>query len=161
MRLPDLEILRDYPTLGPAGESRMDVNGLAASIELYLGRDVLTNPVAGHLVCVQWKGYVAGVRKYQGEILDKRRSRSDSRKNFAPLNLMSMYLDPVIGKVFATCSEDYSKYSMSEDSKAMIDMIRWQYENWLLKGLREIGQPVVTAVKAVAQEFASGCLRFP
>jgi hypothetical protein len=38
---PALDLLRDYPTLGPGGLTSLDVNGLAASIELYLGKDVL------------------------------------------------------------------------------------------------------------------------
>ena len=44
----DLELAEKYPTLGPPSEQfpggRIDVaniNGLACSIELYLGRDVL------------------------------------------------------------------------------------------------------------------------
>jgi len=51
-RLPDLEDLRAYPTLGPTGSTTMDVNGIAASIELYLGRDALTAS-DGKLVPVQ------------------------------------------------------------------------------------------------------------
>ena len=40
---PHLEVARDYPTLGPSGEITMDVNGLAGSLELYLGEDILRN----------------------------------------------------------------------------------------------------------------------
>jgi hypothetical protein len=49
----------------------MDVNGSAAGIELYLGRDVLTDD-EGTLIPVQWKGFESSLRRYQGEILDKR-----------------------------------------------------------------------------------------
>jgi hypothetical protein len=70
-RLPDLEGLRAYPTLGPTGSTTMDVNGIAASIELYLGRDALTAS-DGKLVPVQWTGYDAGIGQYQGEIMRKR-----------------------------------------------------------------------------------------
>ena len=38
---PELSLLRRYPTLGPNGRSDLDVNGLAASIELYFGEDIL------------------------------------------------------------------------------------------------------------------------
>ncbi|MFI9574568.1 HEPN/Toprim-associated domain-containing protein [Microbispora rosea] len=69
---PDLELAQAYPTLGPQGEVVMDVNRLACSIELYLGRDVLTEN-NGKLTPVQWKGYMSKVRAYQGEILDKGR----------------------------------------------------------------------------------------
>lgn len=67
--LPDLDLARRYPTIGPQGEHVMDVNGLAASIEMFLGTDVLT--VDGALVPVQWSGYSKGVGAYQGELADK------------------------------------------------------------------------------------------
>lgn len=70
LKYPDIELLRSYPTLGPSGESRLDVNGLAASMELYFGEDVLTRP-DGSLSPVQWKGYIEGVASYQGEVVGK------------------------------------------------------------------------------------------
>lgn len=77
LRYPDLEIARNYPTLGPPGFGlpngslmNADVNGLAGSIELYLGRDVLTQD-DGSLQPVQWTSYNQGMRQYQGEITNK------------------------------------------------------------------------------------------
>lgn len=67
---PDIELLRSYPTLGPNGKSNLDVNGLAASIELYFGEDVLRRS-DGSLAPVQWKGYIEPVGSYQGEVLGK------------------------------------------------------------------------------------------
>jgi len=67
---PSLEMLRSYPTLGPSGNTNLDVNGLAASIELYLGRDVLTQD-DGSLTPVQWKGYNETLGQYQGEVMRK------------------------------------------------------------------------------------------
>lgn len=67
---PGLEMLRSYPTLGPSGNTNLDVNGLAASIELYLGRDVLTQD-DGSLTPVQWKGYNETLGQYQGEVMRK------------------------------------------------------------------------------------------
>lgn len=67
---PDIELLRNYPTLGPSGNTNLDVNGLAASIELYFGTDVLRRP-DGLLAPVQWKGYIESVTSYQGEVLGK------------------------------------------------------------------------------------------
>ena len=67
---PNLPLARDYPTLGPSGGARMDVNGLAGSFELYLGEDALRDD-DGVLSPVQWTGYDRRVRSYQGEILDK------------------------------------------------------------------------------------------
>jgi hypothetical protein len=79
LRLPDLEWLTNYPTIGPSGKVAMDVNGVAASIELYLGNDVL---FAGgkQLAPVQWTGFDPGMRQYQGEILDKDRIRERFRQ---------------------------------------------------------------------------------
>ncbi|MFE9183752.1 HEPN/Toprim-associated domain-containing protein [Micromonospora haikouensis] len=70
MHYPDLGFASSYPTLGPQGSVDMDVNGLAGSIELYLGRDVLSRE-DGSLLPVQWKGYMGKIKAYQGEILDK------------------------------------------------------------------------------------------
>ena len=74
---PRLALAATYPTLGPpsAGEpgGRLDVadvNGLACSIELYLGRDLLSLP-DGTLKPVQWHSYVSGMHQYQGEVVDK------------------------------------------------------------------------------------------
>ena len=69
---PDLAIAENYPTIGPSGRDRMNVNGLAGSIELYLGRDVLENG-NGEFIPVQWTGYQRGVDAYQGEVLDKKK----------------------------------------------------------------------------------------
>ncbi len=49
----------------------MDVNGMAASIELYLGADILSED--GKFSPVQWTGYDAASKKYQGEVLNKKR----------------------------------------------------------------------------------------
>ena len=70
IQYPDCDLGKDYPTLGPQGRSRMNVNGWAGGIELYLGRDVLVDE-SGALSPVQWTGYNRKLRVYQGEILDK------------------------------------------------------------------------------------------
>ena len=67
---PNTDFLRSYPTLGPSGRVDLDVNGLAASIELYLGTDVLTGS-NGQLHPVQWKGFIESLGKYQGEVMHK------------------------------------------------------------------------------------------
>ena len=66
---PLREWMKSYPTLGPSGNVLLDVNGTAASIELYLGCDVLNQ--GGHLCPVQWAGYSQSLKSYQGELLDK------------------------------------------------------------------------------------------
>lgn len=67
---PELDILKNFPTIGPNGLTSMNVNGLAASIELYLGEDILRNQQE-ELTPIQWKGYVEPLKKYQGEVLQK------------------------------------------------------------------------------------------
>lgn len=69
LHLPDASHCMSYPTLGPTGNSPMNINGLAASIELFFGLDVLTSQ--GELVPIQWRGYDEGMRQYQGEIMRK------------------------------------------------------------------------------------------
>jgi hypothetical protein len=66
---PNIALAENYPTLGPTGISDMDVNGLAGSIEMYLGKEVLN--IDGQLIPVQWKGFDSGQRKYQGEVIEK------------------------------------------------------------------------------------------
>ena len=68
--LPHLPLATHYPTIGPQGQIETDINGLACSLELYLGRDMLED-ATGKLIPVQWGGMMQGVRKYQGEILNK------------------------------------------------------------------------------------------
>jgi hypothetical protein len=69
LKLPDLKRLRKYPTIGLSRPISMNVNGLAASIELYLGDDVLREN--GKLAPVKWSAYNPLVGKYQGEVLGK------------------------------------------------------------------------------------------
>ncbi|WNI14076.1 hypothetical protein [Actinacidiphila sp. ITFR-21] len=76
LQYPRLEIAENYPTLGPpttdapkGQPSYADVNGLAGSIEIYLGRDVLE--LDGALRPVQWGNYSPGSQQYQGEITGK------------------------------------------------------------------------------------------
>jgi hypothetical protein len=67
---PPLPNAKLWPTTGPQGTVAMDVNGLAGSIELYLGSDVLHD--AGRLLApVHWKGYVSALERYQGEVANK------------------------------------------------------------------------------------------
>jgi hypothetical protein len=73
-QLPYLPALCSYPTIGPTGRVDMDVNGMAASIELYLGSDVLTAP-SGQLSPVQWTGYNTRLRQYQGEVIGEEQIR--------------------------------------------------------------------------------------
>src|SRR5947209_3631733 len=63
-------MLRKYPTIGPNGLAALEVNGLAGSIELYLGEDVLRG-ASSTLTPVQWQGYSGTLKQYQGEVIRK------------------------------------------------------------------------------------------
>lgn len=77
LQFPPISLATQYPTLGPpttdAPEGSLalaDVNGLAGSIELYLGHDVLSLP-DGTFRPVQWSSYMGGSKRYHGAISDK------------------------------------------------------------------------------------------
>jgi hypothetical protein len=71
LTLPHLELARRYPTIGPNGALRTDINGCACSIELYLGTAALPGE-DGSLMPVQWRGYESKLKRYQGELVDKK-----------------------------------------------------------------------------------------
>jgi hypothetical protein len=70
MHLPDTALARSYPTLGPGGLQRMDVNGAGAPIELYLGRSALTGD-DGKLRPIRWSQWNRNVERYHGVVQDK------------------------------------------------------------------------------------------
>lgn len=72
LRYPPIEVAKSYPTIGPSGLVQMDVNGLAGSLEMYFGEDVLKQE-DGSLTPVQWRGYDQALCQYQGELLNKAR----------------------------------------------------------------------------------------
>lgn len=67
---PESDFLKSYPTIGPGGIQELDVNGLAGSIELYLGKECI-EATENTLNPVQWKGYVQDLNAYHGEVLNK------------------------------------------------------------------------------------------
>ncbi|MDQ7095473.1 HEPN/Toprim-associated domain-containing protein [Desulfosporosinus sp. PR] len=67
--LPHIELAENYPTIGPTKDECVDINRKACSIELFLGRDVLTEN--GNLIPIMWKGYIDKIGTYQGEIIKK------------------------------------------------------------------------------------------
>lgn len=88
MTLPDIALARSYPTDGPNGGAVQDVNGLAASIELYFGEDVLRDPAA-RLAVVSWKARNETIGRYQGEV-----QRKDELKQRFLAKLARCELDP-------------------------------------------------------------------
>jgi len=77
LKLPDLKELKKYPTIGPSGPRAMNVNGSAASIELYLGENILRHN--GKLPRVKWTAYSPGTGKYQGSLLDTDKDKIHKR----------------------------------------------------------------------------------
>ncbi|RCR69406.1 HEPN/Toprim-associated domain-containing protein [Larkinella punicea] len=74
-KYPDIKIAKNYPTMGPSGIVNMDINGLAGSIEIYLGNNILQDE-NGNLTPIMWKGYNSTLKKYQGELIDKNKFHS-------------------------------------------------------------------------------------
>lgn len=69
IQYPDIKTAKRYPTLGPSGIKLLNINKLAASIEIYFGKDSLDNGT--NLTPIQWKGYDDKLGQYQGEITEK------------------------------------------------------------------------------------------
>ncbi|HEX8127075.1 MAG TPA: hypothetical protein VF548_15980 [Allosphingosinicella sp.] len=70
MLLPDTKLAASYPTLGPAGLGRMNVNGAGAPIEMYMGRPSLKGP-DGRLRPVRWTQWMESIGRYQGVVPEK------------------------------------------------------------------------------------------
>lgn len=60
IKLPDLEEFKSFPTIGPSGEHRADINGKAAALECYLK---LPQPCR-----IRWTNYEQRAGSYQGSI---------------------------------------------------------------------------------------------
>jgi hypothetical protein len=82
LHYPVLEFARQYPTVGPNGEAAMDVNGLAGSLELYFGIDVLRRD-DGELIPVHWRAFDNAVGQYQGELMEKPASQERFEKKLS------------------------------------------------------------------------------
>ena len=70
--LPEIELARSYPTVGPQGAHTMDVNGDAVGIELFMGKHNLCDE-KGELFPIRWTQYYSGAQSYQGEVSEKER----------------------------------------------------------------------------------------
>jgi hypothetical protein len=123
LQYPFLPLATTYPTLGPSGDVVMDVNGLACSIELYLGKDVLMSE--GFLSPVQWKGFDEGLRRYQGEITNKARIQErfkaklrDAERSTAPIQGQDWSgLSLILGQLItAFHSEDAEELLANEEA---------------------------------------------
>jgi hypothetical protein len=79
--LPNLSLAKQYPTIGPQGNTVEDINGRACSIEMYLGTDVLTH--SGQLIPVHWRNLEEQINQYQGEVAKKAQVQQDFLKKLS------------------------------------------------------------------------------
>lgn len=73
----------------------MNINGLACSIEMYLGDDILLKD--GNYIPIHWKAYNEKEKKYQGELSEKSYVQDEFRKkikdgNFKESSAMELIL---------------------------------------------------------------------
>jgi hypothetical protein len=103
--LPDLEFACDYPTVGPTGKVNADINGTAASIETFLGREALTRD--DELRPVRWSQWNKQAERYQGEIEGKSEVSASylaaikQNKNPADLRRRFSDIDALLRAIFA------------------------------------------------------------
>lgn len=99
LKYPDISIAKKYPTVGPTGKKKMNVNGLACSIEMYFGADVLTRN--NELIPIQWKGFEEKEKKYQGEIADKNYVQETFRKKLKKTEVTEIEeLNKLLNEIF-------------------------------------------------------------
>ncbi len=109
MFYPDLPIAKNYPTSGAQGDVKMNVNGLACSVEMYLGEDALTDG-NGNLLPVCWKSKMPRTGNYQGEVSQKgdiqkryKQKVSDAKSSGIQLSQdwsgMELIIDAIISKL--------------------------------------------------------------
>ncbi|MDP3692709.1 HEPN/Toprim-associated domain-containing protein [Bradyrhizobium sp.] len=65
LKLPDLAEFRFFPTVGPGGQHRLDINGQAAALECYLQLD--------DNACIRWSSFNSNLSTYQGALINKDR----------------------------------------------------------------------------------------
>jgi len=97
--LPDHESFESFQTLGPTGKEKIDINGKAVAIECYLD---LFRPELPNEPLVQWSGYKADVKQYQGALAKKEKYTKDFLEN-TPDDLLNTGYDlSKLGKVVDT-----------------------------------------------------------
>jgi HEPN/Toprim N-terminal domain 1 len=124
--LPEIEILNDYPTIGPSGMVNMNVNGLAGSIEPYLGKSVLTDD-EGNLYPVQWTGLDQGLQKYQGEITEKDKVQSSFKEQLKVCQENNLLIDNYDWSGIKTILEGIFNLFHEDDGRQIISWAEEYY----------------------------------
>lgn len=109
LKLPDINLAKKYPTIGPSGIKKMNVNGLACGIEMYLGLRTLTKD--GKLIPIHWKAYNEKEKKYQGEISDKSFVQESFRQKLQSATIDSDFsnMDLVLNLIFKAFQQNASR----------------------------------------------------
>jgi hypothetical protein len=109
--LPPSSVGSNYPTTGPQGVSCMDVDALACSIEMYLGKAALRDEV-GSLRPVRWTGWDAKMGRYQGEVEGKSQIQKSLLEALAllasPLEARAAF--PDLAKVIDTITGVFTQF---------------------------------------------------
>ncbi|HEY9310636.1 MAG TPA: hypothetical protein VIP82_22780 [Microbacterium sp.] len=92
--LPDVPYGESYPTNGPSGDTELNINGRAVSIEFQFGLDQL-RVAQGDPAKVEWKGPQAPINVYQGS-LSKRDKEAVQRNIDSFLESASPDHDPTV-----------------------------------------------------------------
>jgi HEPN/Toprim N-terminal domain 1 len=124
--LPEIEILNDYPTIGPSGMVNMNVNGLAGSIEPYLGKSVLTDD-EGNLYPIQWTGLDQGLQKYQGEITEKDKVQSNFKEQLKACQEDNLLIDNYDWSGIKTILEGIFNLFHEDDGRQIISWAEEYY----------------------------------
>ncbi|MBH0063645.1 MULTISPECIES: HEPN/Toprim-associated domain-containing protein [Psychrobacter] len=119
--LPNIDILNNYPTIGPNGLLNMNVNGMAGSIEPYLGKECISD-CSGNYFPIQWAGFDKGLEKFQGEITEKDRIQKCFREKIklcADNNLLINEYDwsgikVILEGIFKVFHDDYENSILSQ-----------------------------------------------
>ena len=119
--LPDTELGKNWPTIGPGGEQKDDVNGRAMSIEMYMGEENLKRE--GKKKRIRWSSCVKGVGEYQGAIEGKEETQ---RKFSEAVNGR----EPVSSSMFADMRK-VLEYLIEMSANARIGLMEPEIRKWV------------------------------
>lgn len=99
MLLPDRVEFKCFPTVGPGGEHKSDINGCAASIECYLDLRHTRTPAR-----VRWTNYRPGLDRWQGVIEGKDEHVREflKKKDYNDYDFSG--LEDLLGRLFNECA---------------------------------------------------------
>ncbi len=108
LKFPDLKSAKSYPTIGPTGKKKMNVNGLACGIEMYFGKDVLSKE--NEIIPIHWKAYNEKEQQYQGEIFEKLYTQEKFRKKLKSENNADFTdIDLILKSIFKAFNQRASR----------------------------------------------------